>query len=689
MNNRRDFVKKAGIPAMLFLMTALACDSDDALDRRDSVMLDRRDFILSDTSIRVKPVFISLPAGSVRPQGWLKDWAIAAADGITGHLDEWSVTYGMAWKGVGFEAMGADPQTGTGWPLEQCSYWLDGAVRLAYLLNDSALIRKVTGRLDLVVNGVLNGGKSFVYWQNDMDFKNSSFNNWAHSHMGRALVAYYEATGDTRILEALVKVYSHFDVQPVPWYFGNGVSGCTNIDPMLAVYELSGNRDVLDAILKIAGDSVTAEAVGRWNQNDFDSAHGVVTYENLRIPAMMYPVTGQRPLLHATQNYLAWLDRNHLLPYDIASSEEYVAGIGATRNTETCNVACSAWTYQQLFEITGDGRWGDRIEKVFFNAGPAPVDRHFQTMAYYQSPNRIEQLMPSETPGHPGEGCYTFKNTGHNVLCCVGNLNRVIPNYVMHLWMSTDDKGLAAALYGPCTVKTAVGNGIPVEITSDTSYPFEETVRMTVEPARACTFPLYLRIPEWCREPEIRVNDEPVNTNPASGFVTVNRKWKKGDRIDLHFPMHVEVSDGRETPYPRGDYFRKGNSAHRILPHKTDIHSPYRTVSCGPLLFALAVKDITPNRQDPGAKWNYALISGSENDIRIERSAMPSIWSWQMEDAPVRLTLKAGTFDWKPTHLLPLPEEEVSVNETADITLIPYGCTKFRICMFPIAKEIQ
>jgi hypothetical protein len=680
---------KNSLLSLFFLIAAFACDSDDALERRDKVMLERRDFILSDTSVRVKPVFVPLPAGSVHPQGWIKDWATAAAGGITGHLDEWSATYGMAWKGVGFEATGADPKTGTGWPLEQCSYWLDGAVRLAYLLNDSALIRKVSDRLDRVVSGVLNGGKSFVYWQDDLDFKNSAFNNWAHSHMGRALVAWYEATGDARILEALVRVYSRFDVQPVPWYMGDVVSGCTNIDPMLAVYELSGNRDVLDAILKIAGDSITVDAVRRWNLNDFNSAHGVITYENLRIPAMMYPVTGQRPQLQATQNFLAWLDRNHLLPYDIVSSEEHMAGIGATRNTETCNVACSAWTYQQMLEITGDGQWGDRIEKVFFNAGPAPVDRHFQTMAYYQSPNRIEECMPSETPGHPGEGAYTFKNTGHDVLCCVGNLNRVIPNYVMHMWMSTADRGLAAALYGPCTVETAVGNGIPVEIASNTCYPFEETVRMTIHPARDCTFPLHLRIPAWCRKPEARLNGEPVDTSHADGFITINRKWSKGDRIDLHFPMHVDVRDGRETPYPREDYFRKGSSAYRILPHKTDINSPYRTVSCGPLLFALAVKDITPNRQAPGAKWNYALISGSGDDIRIERSGMPSPWSWQIEDAPVRLALKAGTFNWQPTHLLPLPEEEVSIDETVDVTLIPYGCTKFRISMFPVAKKKQ
>jgi hypothetical protein len=131
----------------------------------------------------------------------------------------------------------------------------------------------------------------------------------------------------------------------------------------------------------------------------------------------------------------------------------------------------------------------------------------------------------------------------------------------------------------------------------------------------------------------------------------------------------------------------KGGSAGRALAKETNVNSPFRTISYGPLLFALPVKDIDPNTQDTTAKWNYALISDNENDIRTERSQMPSTWSWQIEDAPVKLTAKAGVFDWQPTLTLPLPEDEVSVTEKADITLIPYGCTKFRISMFPIAKK--
>jgi len=41
-----------------------------------------------------------------------------------------------------------------------------------------------------------------------------TFEGWAHSHMGRALVAYYEASGNPRVLQALEKVYSNFALVP-------------------------------------------------------------------------------------------------------------------------------------------------------------------------------------------------------------------------------------------------------------------------------------------------------------------------------------------------------------------------------------------------------------------------------------------------------------------------------------------
>jgi len=90
-------------------------------------------------SYKVPPSFNLLKPGAVKPEGWLKEWSRSAADGITGDLDERTAVFKHGYKGYHFEAQGVKPQ-GTGWPLEQCAYWLDGLVRLAYILDDETLI---------------------------------------------------------------------------------------------------------------------------------------------------------------------------------------------------------------------------------------------------------------------------------------------------------------------------------------------------------------------------------------------------------------------------------------------------------------------------------------------------------------------------------------------------------------------
>ena len=444
----------------------------------------------------VKPAFTPLPAGAIEPTGWLRDWAVAAREGITGHLDEWSPVYRDAWKGFQIKNGVNSSPDGAGWPLEQCSYWLDGLLRLGYILHDDALIKKATDRLNLVVNGVNNGGTSFIYWKKEPPV---GFNSWACSHIGRALTAWYDASGDRRILDALVRVYSNYPVPREEIKFDD-ITGLCNIDPMLETYSFSGDKKVLESVLAAVNSPGVDKTFRGWENRQYDPGHAVCTYEKLRLPILLYPWTGEERYRQASLRSLAWVNEQNMLPYGVASGMENLAGIGAFRLTETCAVEADLWSSGWLYRIDGDRSFGDGIERAFFNAGAAPIARDFQTMCYYQSPNRIEsETLPAEQPNAPGKGCLKFNRLGYpHVLCCVGAVNRIIPTYIMHLWMSTADKGLAATLYGPCTVSATVGERIPVKLMSRTAYPFEETIRITVDPEQKASFPLYFRIPSWC-----------------------------------------------------------------------------------------------------------------------------------------------------------------------------------------------
>ena len=65
---------------------------------------------------------------------------------------------------------------------------------------------------------------------------------------------------------------------------------------------------------------------------------------------------------------------------------------------------------------------------------------------------------------------------------------------------------------------------------------------------------------------------------------------------------------------------------------------------------------------------------------------MPEKWDWPL-DAPLALRCSARAFDWKPTDTQALPAAPVTGEATETIRLIPYGCTKFRISMFPVTER--
>jgi hypothetical protein len=236
--------------------------------------------------------------------------------------------------------------------------------------------------------------------------------------------------------------------------------------------------------------------------------------------------------------------------------------------------------------------------------------------------------------------------------------------------MATRDNGLAAVCYGPCKVSALVADRVPVEIVCKTDYPFNETIEITVKPQHEATFPLSFRIPGWCKNASVAVNGADMKASPdANGFAQIERLWKPSDTIRLQFPMSPRVATGKDA--------NAGNA-------------PYASVSFGPLLFALPIADTKDaNTPDPAAKWQFALDAQNDKPncgITVERGPMPDKWDWPLA-SPLKLHAIAVGIDWKPTLEKPLPPKPFAQAGHAEtITLVPYGCTKFRVSMFPVTK---
>ena len=74
--------------------------------------------------------------------------------------------------------------------------------------------------------------------------------------------------------------------------------------------------------------------------------------------------------------------------------------------------------------------------------------------------------------------------------------------------------------------------------------------------------------------------------------------------------------------------------------------------------------------------------------MTVERALMPAKWDWPLA-APLKLQANAVEVDWNPDPRAPrLPLLPAAKRKSPErVTLIPYGCTKFRISMFPVTAE--
>jgi hypothetical protein len=646
------------------------------------------------------PALIALPPGAVEPAGWLRDWCLAARDGYTGHMDDYAADFKHAWA-ADYKMTGDRLLWYNGaWAYEGGGYWFDGLGRLAYALHDDALVQLAKRRFYAVADHTTPNGLLFLWWldKNKPEDRKAvaaaldGWPLWACGLLGRAMVGYYAGSHDPHILKALETVYSS-----APDCLRGITGNISNVWPAFDTYAWTGNKAVADALNAVfdKNRSKLKPTLNRYRTapnltpgTTFENQHVVEFIESTTPWAVGYLWTGDAGYLQAALGWHDVLDRIAMQPYGVPVADEWYGPTGAFRGSETCDVAGYVWSQAMLLAVSGEGRMADRLERAFFNAGPATVSRDFKTHVYFQSPNRFANGSPDFPHGpRAGGGCY---KPVHSPLCCTAALNRVVPYYVTHMWMATYDNGLAATCYGPCKVKALAADRVPVEIACRTEYPFNDTIDMAVTLAQEAAFPLSFHIPSWCVNPELSVNGSTVKVEPnAKGFACVRRSWKSGDTVRLRFPMAALVTTGRDIA-EGGPYSGEHKPTMVKIPEKGSKQgSPYAAVSYGPLLFSLAIPDTKDaNTPDPSARWKFAL-DVQNPEITIERQAMPSRWNWPLE-SPLRVKVNAVAIDWAPKPELPkLPAGPIAKERKASekITLIPYGCTKFRISMFPVTAD--
>jgi DUF1680 family protein len=616
--------------------------------------------------------FIKLPVGAIEPKGWIRRQLELQADGFHGHLTEISrflVKEGNAW-------LSPDGSGQHGW--EEPAYWLKGFSNCGYILGDKRMIDESK----IWIEAALASQKEDGWFGPDKGRKGAATrlqgreDLWPNMIMLFCLQNYHEFSGDNRVIKLMTNYMKYLTTIPEEKFLVGYWPRMRGGDLLYSVYWLynrTGDKFLLELAKKV--HRRTAE----W-EKDVINWHNVNMSQGFGQPATYYMQSKDPDHLYAAErNWRKIRDMYGQVPGGMFGGDENCRPgfTGPRQAVETCGMVEMMLSHEILLTIDGNAKWADRCEDVVFNSLPAAFTPDLKALHYLTSPNMILCDRHSKSPGLQNGGPMLHFNP-HIHRCCQHNTGHGWPYYAEHLWLATPGNGLAAVMYAPSRVAAKVGDGTKISILQETMYPFEENIRFTVTASKSVSFPLYLRVPGWCENPRLKINGKDVSAKAEPRqYIIIDRKWIDGDKVDLNLPMKIAIRK----------WTQNNNSV---------------SVDRGPLTYSLKIgeKYVREGGTDkwpaweihPTTAWNYGLVLNDNkpaSSLRVVRNDWPDDnQPFKTDAAPIELRAKARKIPaWQKDYmglvgkLQPSPVK--SDEPTEDVTLIPMGCARLRISVFP------
>ncbi len=684
------FRRQKLLSALVLLMLVTSAAYDPSMVRRDAA--DGKTH-----ATYMAPVLKELPLGTVKPQGWLLHQLQIMRDGTSGHLDEVysKVKDSSGWLGG----------TGDGW--EETPYWLDGAVPLAWLLDDKALQKKVLQYINWTLDHQRPSGYFGPLTKSERE-KGTSFTAeqcgegedwWPKMLMLKVLQQYYTATRDPRVIPFMQKYFS-YQLQVLKscplekWTEWAKSRGSENIMVVQWLYGITRDASLLKLAALLDEQSFpwstwlgnrdwVIHAAAYQNEENWMHRHGVNVGMGIKVPALSYQRTGDQDYLLKLRTGFNDLMTLHGLPMGIFSADEDLHGNDPVQGTELCAIVESMFSLEQAIAITGDVQYMDALERMAYNALPTQTTDDYNAKQYFQIANQVQVKRGVFSFGLPfNRGMTNVFGMRSGYTCCLANMHQGWTKFASHLWYGTIINGLAAVEYAPCEVTAYTGiNNKKITIREVTDYPFGQDISFEIVTDGEIDFPLSLRIPLWCSEASLSLNGQLIQQEQGGKMVTVSRVWKSGDKLSLHLPMDIRISEwGRNS----------------------------RAVERGPLVYALKLKerwekDTEKTEGDywsvyPQGDWNFGLLQqavktpAESMEVKVLRP-VGSDFVWNLAHAPVEIIVPARKIpSWQLAgDVAPLPVTDRHglykgfVSDSIEkITLIPYGCSKVRVVAFPV-----
>lgn len=659
------------------LMAGVSCiaaaDKVSVVDRPD--VSQYNSYYPSNKSPLQPQYFVKLPAGSVKPAGWMAEQLELQKDGLMGNLGEisaWLQKNGNAWLSKGGEF---------GW--EEVPYWLRGYSMTAYILDDPKMLQEARFWIDSIIASQREDG-----YFGPETLRNGHLDLWSNMIACWIMQEYYEYSGDKRVIDFMTKYFKWVANYPDDKFLKDYWENSRGGDMMWSVVWLY-NRTGDESLLALA-DKIHRNTADWTKSTQLPNWHNVNIAQGVREPATYWLFKKDGDLLRASYNVQSLIRRTFgQVPGGMFGADENARTgfFDPRQGTETCGFAEQMASDQIMLMITGDPYWAENSEDIAFNSFPAAFMPDYKALRYITSPNQTVSDSKNHKPGIDNGGPFLMMNP-FSSRCCQHNHGLGWPYMANHLILATPDNGLAAVEYAACSAKAKVGDGTEITLTEESAYPFDDRIVFAISTGKPVVFPLYLRIPTWSVKPSVKVNGKKVAAKLEPGkYVRLEREWKDGDRVELTVPMEVTMRTWQVNK----------NSV---------------SVDYGPLTLSLQIKEryvkkdsketaIGDSRWQAGADaskwpsfeiypdspWNYALATDSE--IKVEkRDLEEGVNPFTVASSPLVFKAKgrkvpSWTIDeYGLTGVLPYACDP-RAEEVEEITLIPMGAARLRISAFP------
>lgn len=461
--------------------------------------------------------------------------------------------------------------------------WLEAVAYALATAPDDDLKRLADETIEIIVQAQMEDGYLNTYftiqdpagrWTN----LNECHELYCAGHMMEAAVAYFEATGERKLLDAMCRFADHIDNT-----FGvesgklRGYPGHQEIElALVKLYNVTQEPRYLalaQYFIDERGQSPSYfvqewETRGRtWHWPHGPQAQINLSYNQSHLPVREQSVAVGHSV-RAVYMYTAMADLARLTADDgltqacqrlwdnVTSKQMYVTGgIGSTHHgeaftfdydlpndtvyAETCASVGLIFFAARMLQLDANAKYADVLEKALYNIILASMSldgRHY----FYVNPLEVWPDAADKNPGKQHVKAERQKWFG--CACCPPNVARLLSSLGQYIYSVSDDT-LYTHLFIGNQAEVEIGQ-TRVRIHQQSNLPWDGHVSLSINPADPAEFGLAIRLPGWCSEPvSVRINGDVVDldTITQAGYAVIRRIWSSGDVVEIHLPMGIQL----------------------------------------------------------------------------------------------------------------------------------------------------